>query len=218
MQATLSLEAEADGQRWTSIRAGRFELSSATDRVDLQLLEPVANPGRDAVWSIGGSVRGQVAQWLARVRPFLPGVFVDGSGSMQLEFTSRVSPQSWDVKQLVFHSEPLRFRSSGVNVDEQTVHVELDGRWDFGLHQGSVPNALFQSSALAWRATDVGWNLAGTTAAADWRRVVSRRPDASADILANPLPATELACGRLGGARAPVSLVQHEGRPLALVD
>ena len=140
---------------------------------------------------------------------------------MQLEFTSRVSPQSWDVKQLVFHSEPLRFRSSRVNVDEQTVHVELDGRWDFGLHQGSIPNALFQSSALALRATDVAVEPGGDTAAADWRRVVSRRPDASADILASPVPATELACGRRGAGpgitgaarrKHPGTLVDRSGR------
>ena len=162
LQAALSLEAQAEGQQLTSIRTGRFELTSATDRLDLQLLEPVAHPGRDAVWSVGGAVRGEVARWLARVRPFLPGVAVDGRGSMELEFTSQISARMCDVKRLVFHSEPLRFSSSRVSVDEQTLHVELGGRWDFGGHQGSIPDALFQSSALALRATDVAWNFAGT--------------------------------------------------------
>ena len=63
-----------DSTQLTSMRTGRFELSSAADRLDLQLLEPVANPGRDAVWSVGGMVRGDVAHWLAQCAPFLPGV------------------------------------------------------------------------------------------------------------------------------------------------
>jgi translocation and assembly module TamB len=173
------------------------------------LLEPVANPGRDAVWSVGGSVRGQAAQWLARVRPFLPGVPVDGSGSMRLEFTSRVSPQSWDVRQLVFHSEPLRFRSPRVNVDEQTVHVELDGRWDFGLHQGSIPNALFQSSALALRATDVGWNMEATQPRLTGD--VSFRADLTRLQASWQVPSPQQNWRVAGAVQGQVSLVQHEG-------
>ncbi len=160
LRAALSVEAQMDGPRCARIRTGRFELASATDRVDLRLVEPVEDPGGGAVWSIHGIVQGELARFLARARVFLPGAAAEGDGSMRLECTSRIAPGTWEVQGLVFHSEPLRLRAPQLHVDEPLVQVELDGRWDYGRHQVSVPSLSCQSSTLSLRATDIAWNRA----------------------------------------------------------
>jgi len=211
LQATLSLEADAEKQqlRFQRIRTGRVELATPTDRLELQLLEPVTDAGRSGTWSIGGRVRGQVANWLARARPFLSGPAVDGSGSMQLTFTSRMAPGSLAIQQLEFRAEPLRLDWSGLQVDEQAVSLELAGRWDFGQRQGSVPDAMFQSSALALRATDVGWNLAAAQPRLTGN--LTFRADLARLQSSWSMPSPPRNWRTAGLAQGQMSLVQHEG-------
>jgi hypothetical protein len=209
VQTTLSLEADTDGQKLTSIRAGRFELFAGNDRLDLQLLEPVAPPILDGVWAVGVALRGQSASWLARVRPLLSVSPVESAGPVQLECTARVSPQTWDIEHLILRAEPFRFRCGTLTVDERAVHVELAGRWDRTLRQASLASALFQSSAAAFRVTDAAVRLG--SARPDLTGEISFRADLERLFSAWQVVDQARNWRAIGAAQGQLSLVQHEG-------
>ena len=73
LSATLSMDGETGSEQATRILTGRLQLESGTDRLDLQLLEPVESPSPDAVWTVGCNVSGQWSSWFPRLRPLLPG-------------------------------------------------------------------------------------------------------------------------------------------------
>ncbi|MHB8863906.1 MAG: hypothetical protein ACYC6N_15995 [Pirellulaceae bacterium] len=208
VETTLLLEADTDGQKLTSVRGGRFELVSGEDRVELQLLEPVAAPVVESPWAVGVKLSGQLASWLSRARPFLSAPLLEGEGPLRLECAARISPQAWEVQQLVLHVEPCRFRRGNLQVDERVVHVELEGSWARNLGQVSIAEGLFQSSALAFRVTDGGVNLAHARPAMTGE--ISFRTD-----LERLHSAWQMAYGDpkwrvTGAAEGQVSLVQHE--------
>jgi len=158
LQSVLDAEVEMAGQQVARIATGRFTVTAGADGMDVHLRAPVALSGGDTVWSVGGTVRGELARWLARLRPFVPGGLTDARGAMKLEFTADVAPGKCDVSQLVFDSEPLHLSVPGLSVAEPTAHVELEGGWDLGRGQVTATNLIFQSAALAMRATDVVWS------------------------------------------------------------
>ena len=182
---------------------------AGNDRLDLQLLEPVAPPVRDGVWAVGVTLRGQSASWLARVRPFLSAAPLESEGPVQLECTARFSPQTWDVEHLILHAEPFRFSSETLNVDERAVHVELAGRWDRNLRQASLASALFQSSAAACRVTDAAVRLG--SARPELTGEISFRADLERLFSAWQVAGHERNWRAIGAAQGQLSLVQHEG-------
>ena len=210
LQATLSLEAEADGQRLDEHPHGTYRavlgygsLGPAVARAGGETLD-VMQCGRSAVWCEVRWPTGSLE--CVRSCPVCPWM-----AAVPCSWNSRRGSRHRAGMSSSWYSTASRCVSvrPGVNIDEQTVHVELAGRWDFGLHQGSIPNALFQSSALALRATDVGWNLEATQP--QLTGDISFRADLTRLQTSWQVPSAQQNWRVAGAAQGQVSLVQHEG-------
>ena len=160
LSVALSMEGERDAEQATRILTGRLQLDCGTDHLDLQLLEPVESPSPDAVWTVGCNVSGQWSSWFPRLQPLLPEnlSLADSpstiQGPLDLQVTAQLCRQGVEIQKGTLRSEPFRFSSSRISIDEQVVAVELKGRWDTGPGRWSVPEATFQSAALAFRLSD----------------------------------------------------------------
>ena len=146
LSATLAVECDLAGERLSRIRAARLELVSATDRLDLRLLEGVTDPSRDSVWPLACRASGEWSSWLERVRPMLPAGGWEASGPVELEITAHVSALAADVQQAVIRCEPFRLRGDALRIEEPAIAIEGNGRWDWQAGRGSVTQGTFQSA------------------------------------------------------------------------
>ena len=144
----------------TRIDTARLELQSESDRLNLQLLEPVESPAAGAVWVIDCHAEGQWSSWLARLQPVLPATAstsLDGpplDGPLDLQLTAKVTPQSLEIDQGTLRCEPLRVNTSQLKVHEPVVVIRGKGRWEINTGRISVSEGTLQSEALAARVTD----------------------------------------------------------------
>ncbi len=161
LNVTLAMQGERGGERGARIDSARLQLQSSSDRLDLQLLEPVESPGMSSVWMMDCSLQGQWSSWLARLRPILPSTSLlsDGvstiEGPLDLRLTARVTPQSLDIDRGTLRSEPLHVSTPHISIREKVVAAEWKGRWEPGTGRLSIPEGTLQSEALALRVTDL---------------------------------------------------------------
>jgi translocation and assembly module TamB len=209
LSATLAVECDLAGERLSRIRAARLELVSATDRLDLKLLEGVTDPSRDSVWSLACRASGEWSSWLERLRPMLPAGGWEASGPLELEITAQVSALAADVQQAVIRCEPFRLRGDALRIEEPAIAIEGNGRWDWGTGRGSVTQGTFQSAALAFRVSDVSLAVddQGTRLTGD----LSFRSDLARWSSSWRIPGLPEDWRFGGSAQGQLSLVQGEG-------
>ncbi len=138
LSIALAMQGQEGGQQATRIDSARLQLQSSSDRLDLQLLEPVESPGTGAIWTVGCTVQGQWSSWLVRLRPLLSDIafLTDGTstveGPLDLQLTARITSQSLEIDQGTLRSEPLHVSTPQIRIDEQVVAVQWKGRWEIG--------------------------------------------------------------------------------------
>jgi hypothetical protein len=214
LDATLAAEAITNQQGLALLRSGRVTVASApADRLELQLLEPVAPWGPDPAWAWGCLVRGDWGTWLARLGPWLGVGTVAARGQGQLECSVRLAPARWDVQKLLLRGEPVRLSGPFGDIDEPVVQVELDGSWERLARQWNVTHALVQTSGLALRVNDAGWHGAASPGRATGE--LSFRADLGRLHSAWRLAAAPQNWRANGMAQGQVSLVLHEGNTQA---
>lgn len=151
----VTLEGELNDAGTLQLRGGHSELVAGSDRLELDLLEPVVAPGPDSSWVLGVLLRGEVTTWLARLQPWWPFAGVEGSGTLQVDSTVGLSAQTCDIRSLTLRAEPLRLRTPDLQMDEQRVNVSLTGQWDASHDRGTLADLTWQSTAIGLRANNV---------------------------------------------------------------
>jgi hypothetical protein len=131
---SVSVQADLSGQagRGGSARIdyGSLRLEAGADYLDLQLLEPLAEPSRGPWARCLVHAGGDLARWYARARPWLggdPGVQVAGSGELVARL--RPGPEGVELEDGRLTLRDARLWGAGLNVSEPSLEVKTSGRW-----------------------------------------------------------------------------------------
>lgn len=161
MSLTMAMDGEVSEEGLTAVRTARFALASNTDRLELHLLDPVTAPGRDTIWSVGCQAQGESSTWLTRLQPLLAARTSlaahtwTTSGPITVDGTARISSHGVEVERAAIRCEPFLFDSPRIHIDERAIVAEVEGRWDLEGRRLRIPEAVFQSEALAFRISDL---------------------------------------------------------------
>ncbi|MCA9225214.1 MAG: hypothetical protein KDA47_06365, partial [Planctomycetales bacterium] len=104
---------------------------------------------------------GELERWLARTQTFMP---LDGwaiAGQIDAEAAASASARRIQIESSKASVENLRVAGPGLNMQEPRVKGEFVGVWDSGTSRLDSPAAVFQSTALSFRASDVQLQAGG---------------------------------------------------------
>ncbi len=156
-QLTVKLAAAAElaGSQIQRIASAKVHLQSGTDELTSDLLQPV-NAADDAVaWPLGLKLRGNLATWMPRLRPFVPVGDRRMAGLVNLDATTRVSTQRIDAEAVKLQIDQFQSREWDLAIDEPVVRLDGKGTWDTRQGRITVEDVAMTSSAVAFRAQRV---------------------------------------------------------------
>lgn len=122
----------ASGLNIVALDEATLGLESAGDQLTARLTAPVtdfANP--QAVLPLAVEGRGQLATWLARLRPFV-GIppLVSAEGQVQLTAVGEIRlPEEVTIAQSKLNAQPFRVAMPGLAIDEPSAELTLVGRY-----------------------------------------------------------------------------------------
>jgi len=150
-QLVLGLEAEGstEGMSVAALDSAAIGIRSAGDELTIRLTQPVVDVRRtDAVWPLSIVGTGELATWLARVRPFagLPPTAV-AQGRVDLNAAARLRlPSDVEVVSSRLTAQPFRLAAYGMIIDEPTADLQMIGR--YSPTETSIREATFTSPGL----------------------------------------------------------------------
>ncbi|MCA9203386.1 MAG: hypothetical protein KDA59_10095, partial [Planctomycetales bacterium] len=145
----------------TRIDAARLQVMSGDDQLEVELTKPVTQFTADVAWPVRARIVGELERWLARTQTFMP---LDGwaiAGQIDAEAAASASARRIQIESSKASVENLRVAGPGLNMQEPRVKGEFVGVWDSGTSRLDSPAAVFQSTALSFRASDVQLQAGG---------------------------------------------------------
>lgn len=133
-QLTLGLEAagRADGLSIAALESAAAGMQSDGDELTVRVTQPIVDLRQlDVSWPIEIAGKGELATWLARIRPFA-GLPVDAvaRGHVELNGTAKVRlPGDVEIVSSRLTAQPLQLAIAGIVVDEPTAELQLAGRY-----------------------------------------------------------------------------------------
>ncbi|MBN2474168.1 MAG: hypothetical protein JXB62_06155 [Pirellulales bacterium] len=129
-------------------------MQTATDRLDAQLLRPVAD-FRAASWPLEVTMSGQLQRWLPRLAVWTDVSGLAVAGTYQLAAQVTGSAQQVAIQQAKLDVGQLQWRSPWLNLDEPNVKLECSGQWDGKLRRVELKPVTITSSGLALEASQL---------------------------------------------------------------
>lgn len=154
--------------RVAQIDRGTLNVTSAGDQLDVQLLQPVADPSASATWPCHVHLQGNLGRWLARLQMFftldpwrLDAEAVDVEGDIQ------ASTRHMEFANTKGTAKDFQFVGAGLTVREPTLQIETTGSYDMASGGFTSPRTVISSSTIALSATNVRSQFAGGQLAGD---------------------------------------------------
>jgi hypothetical protein len=159
-QLVLALDAAGalNGTAVTSLDRAEAGLQSDADELSIRLIEPVADARKaDAAWPLAIAGKGELASWLARVRPFagLPSsMMADGRAALSGTVKLRL-PADIEVVQSELVAQPFRLAAYGLVIDEPNLDLKAAGR--FRSTEAVVTEATLVASSVQSQVRQLLW-------------------------------------------------------------
>jgi len=152
----LAATAAVDDTGIRRIDRAQVTLAAGSDRGQIQLVQPVANPASKASWPLAITLSGKLKDWCARLQPWVPVADWDVSGNAEITATVDASPAKITIHRSNARFAPLHAhsRAFSVYVDDPDVRVQLAGTWDADTYTLTTPAAMLSSTALHFNAKD----------------------------------------------------------------
>ena len=154
----LQLTAEVTGRLGAAnlerLHAGRLSVSSAGDRLEVELTEPVELSAA-AAWPAKFTLRGELATWAPRVQPFLPLGDWRVAGAIDAHGSGRFAPATSELAATTVQVDQLAVDGPGLSIREPIVKIETSGAWDGKPQTLTLPVLTLASSSLAFRADNL---------------------------------------------------------------
>jgi hypothetical protein len=224
-------EAATSGQ--VRIDAGQFDLTAGSDKLTAQLLQPIQNPNLDATINAQCTVRGGLASWLQRLRPFLPQLDFQTGGTVGLQGNATINRSSARLQSAQYELSDFAFDGYGMNIREPKVTGSGDLAFDWSNVHLKVADLTLACSSVAGRGANVdlkfdstGFQLSGDVAyRADVNRVshwfgIGTSPDAvqffgQAEGTARLTPAGGTLAGTIDAKIVDLAIAKLKSKPAA---
>ena len=151
----LAAKAEVREGQVDQVIAGSLAVNSGNDRLVVALTGSVDRPTSGTAWPLQVKASGQLATWVARLKPILPSGSWQLAGAIDLDATASVSPAVIDAQFLNLRIADFRAREADFVIDEPAIRLEAKGRWDAQQQRVTVRDATMTSSTVAFRAQQV---------------------------------------------------------------
>jgi hypothetical protein len=163
----LALQVEASGtfdpltHRPNRVTTARAKVDAEGDQLDAQLTAAVDLAAADSAWPVAVQLKGEIARWLDRVRPwFAPGPWqASGMGDVTAEV--RAAPEAVAVSQAKVTVSNLRVAGPGWNVTEPRVELTGDLQWNGATGAVASQSSQLVSSTLSVAAKDLRLQTSG---------------------------------------------------------
>jgi len=130
-------------------------VSSGGDRLDLRLAEPVAQPSLQTAWPVTFDLRGELAQWLVRVQPWMPLQGWDLGGAIVASAAATVSADGVSIGSSAIDIQQFHLVGNGLYVSEPAVHLETTGSWEGAKRRFTSKATTLACTSVAVLAEDV---------------------------------------------------------------
>jgi len=156
-ELTLDLAGTADvkGGQINRVLSATLQVHSGSDELRTDLLQPVAVTGDAPLWPLGLKLRGNLATWLPRLRPFVPLGDRQLAGVLNLDATTSVSAQRIDAESVKLQIDQFRSREWDLAIDEPAVRLDAKASWDMSQGRVTAQDVTMTSSTVAFRAQQV---------------------------------------------------------------
>jgi len=153
LAAVLAAQGQTDFTPQTRVDAGGLTVESGADRLEIALRAPVAGLGDGGVWPVEVRSTGQLAQWLARLSPWisLDGWQIGGSYDLAVQATASQSEVRVDQGRVTLAE--LRVEGHGLAVYEPRTELTVSaGGWERANRGVDVAAAALAGTSLSARA------------------------------------------------------------------
>ena len=159
LNTMLTGKATLDGQSIASLDEARFDIVSAGDFLVAQLQGAVAKPDANATWPVVCRLKGNLATWMARLKPF--GIADGWEIGGEIDTTTQVTANQRGVavQSLQANVQQLSAVSDGIRVIEPIVQIETAGTVDLTTMACRFPTATIASQSVSLGANDVSVDM-----------------------------------------------------------
>jgi len=151
----LAAAAELRGSQIQRVVSASLQVHSGHDELKTDLLQPVVTTVDTPVWPLSLKVRGNLATWLPRLRPFVPLGDRRLAGTVKLDATTSVSTQQVEAQAVTLQIDQFQSREWDLAIDEPTLRLDAKGTWDATRGRITAQDVAMTSSTVAFRAQQV---------------------------------------------------------------
>jgi len=191
-------QAKLGQYRLSRIDSAALAFQWGRDQGEIRLREPVAAPSLKSRWPLQLRLEGQLADWVARLKPWVDIQSWQPSGVYALVASVDLGPETLQVHQAQMAAAPFSLVAFGLQVTEPRVDLSFTGQWNWLAQRVRLTQARLQANPFVLEAenAELQWaSPAGSSAgakAADAAKLTST----SGMGLAGPASGMKLA-GRL---------------------
>ena len=130
-------------------------ITAGEDELQVSQTAPVAWSDGWSGLAVSAEIRGNLANWQNRLRPFVSTAGWRLTGNLIATAKANISKQKMKLDQLAADFQNLNVQSAGVNLSESQAHVETQGEWAAESGTLRLPKTTWASPSLSLRADDV---------------------------------------------------------------
>jgi hypothetical protein len=156
LDVAAELLGQMEGSRLERIDRGQVRVTAGGDLLTAQLQQPVFQPLDGGLWSIAVALRGELARWTPRMRPWLGALAeYQVAGDCDLSADVVYGASQWELEPLAARIRGFRFVGSGLNVHENAVDLSASTRWSPNEQRVELSNVRWASAALVAEGKDL---------------------------------------------------------------
>jgi translocation and assembly module TamB len=143
---------KTDGTAATRFETASFNIRAGEDRLDAQLLQPVADLKDGGIWPVHLSVQGQLQNWTARAGSFISLSDWRLAGVADLDVQATASKDGVNIGQAKIHATDFALTSPYINMQEAEAELTAAGSWNQRQCRLQLAPATLSTTSLAVQA------------------------------------------------------------------
>ena len=133
----------------TRIDSAELHLTSGTDACDSNVLQPIDLKSKTPTYAVAADVKGSLATWQNRLRPFVAVKDWKLGGTLDLETTIVADPQKVEISKFSIVFENLEADGPGWAIQDPELTVETAGQWDLTAQKWTSAKSSLVGHALS---------------------------------------------------------------------
>ncbi len=143
----------------TKIDTGEIHLNGGGDTLDLVLRQPVDLVSASPTYVATGGLKGNLASWQNRLRPFVSVNDWRITGNINLATTVTANARQVDVSQLSVVLQTLEVDGPEWLIQDPELKLETTGYWDVPSRKWTSPKITLTGKALTLDVADLEWTV-----------------------------------------------------------